>query len=145
MCRPPAASTSCFSASHWALNFAKRLLVGGLLLGRQLVPRLAGVLRVDLGARHELGVAAEDDVGAAAGHVGRDGDRALAPRLGDDEASLLVLLGVQHVVRDPLLAQQRGDHLGLLDADGADQHRLAALWQSSISSQTARNLPRSFL
>ncbi len=81
------------------------LVVGGLLLGRQLVPGLAGVLGIDLGARHELGVAAEDDVGPAAGHVGRDGDRALAPRLRDDEGLLLVLLGVQDAVRDPLLAQ----------------------------------------
>ncbi len=109
------------------LELLEGLLVGGLLLGRQLVPGLAGVLRIDLGARHELGVAAEDDVGPAAGHVGRDGDRALAPRLRDDERLALVLLGVQDGVLDPLLAQERGDDLGLLDADGADQHRLAAL------------------
>ena len=53
-----------------------------------------------LGARQELGVAAEQDVGAAAGHVGGDGDRALAAGLGDDRRLALVVLGVQHVVRD---------------------------------------------
>src|SRR4029079_14573018 len=91
------------------------LLVGDLLLGRQLVPWLAGVLGVDLGAGHELGVAAQDDVGPAAGHVGRDGDRALAAGLRDDERLLLVLLGVQDAVGDVLLAQDRGDDLRLLD------------------------------
>ena len=54
----------------------------------------------------ELGVAAEQDVGAAAGHVGGDGDRALAAGLGDDLRLALVVLGVEHVVRDPALLEQ---------------------------------------
>jgi hypothetical protein len=43
--------------------------------------RLFGLLGLgaDFVARHHLGVAAEQNVGAAAGHVGRDGDGALAP------------------------------------------------------------------
>ena len=56
----------------------------------------------------DLGVAAEEDVRAAAGHVGGDGDRALAARLGDDVRLALVLLGVQHVVRDALLLEEAG-------------------------------------
>ena len=43
-----------------------------------------------------LDVAAELDVGAAAGHVGGDGDRARHAGLGDDEGFLLVEAGVQH-------------------------------------------------
>ena len=65
--------------------------------------------------RHRLGVAAEEDVGAAAGHVGRDRDRALATRLGHDPGLALVLLGVEDVELDPLGAQEAGDDLGLLD------------------------------
>ena len=97
-----------------------------------------------------VGVAAELDVGAAAGHVGGDGDRARHAGLGDDVGLLLVEAGVQHreeldglpvarrrverleAVRvgevDQLVAlldQQLGEMLGLLDRGGADQDRLA--------------------
>ena len=88
---------------------------------------LARGLGIDLGARHEFRVAAENDVGSAAGHVGRDGDHALAAGLSDDVGLALVLFGIEHAVRDPLLAQERRDDLGFLDADRTDQHRLAAL------------------
>ena len=63
------------------------------------------VLLLELELREHLGVAAEDDVGAATGHVGRDGDRALAPGLRDDERLVLVVLRVEDVVRDPLLLE----------------------------------------
>ena len=77
----------------------------------------------------ELGLdaAAEHDVGAAAGHVGGDGDHRRAPRLGHDLGLLGVLLGVEHLVLQPVVAQQVGQHLGVLDRRGPDQHRLAAL------------------
>ena len=39
----------------------------------------------------------------------------------------LVLLGIQHLVRDALLLQQPGEKLGGLDRGRADQHRLLAL------------------
>ena len=77
--------------------------------------------------RHELGIAAEQNVGTAAGHVGGDGDRALAPGLRDDGRFALVILGVQHFVLDAHLLENAGEPLGLLDRDGADQHRLALL------------------
>ena len=71
-------------------------------------PRRLGRLRLraHLGLGHDLGVAAEQDVGAAAGHVGGDGDRALAAGLRDDVGLALVLLGVEHVVRDALLLEE---------------------------------------
>ncbi len=75
----------------------------------------------------EVGVAAEQDVGAATGHVGGDGHRALAPGLGDDLGLALVVLGVQDLVADAALLEQRGQPLGLLDRHRADQHRLALL------------------
>ena len=61
---------------------------------------------------------------AAAGHVGRDGDRPRRAGLGDDVGFLLVVAGVQHLVRNILLFQQLGDVFGFFDGDRADQHRL---------------------
>jgi len=45
--------------------------------------------------------------------------------LSDDGRLTLVLLGIQNLVRDPSPSQQLGEVLALLDADGADQDRLA--------------------
>ena len=83
-------------------------------------------------------VAAELDVGAAAGHVGGDGDRAGHAGVGDDVGLLLMVTGVEHLVRnpgaalaggvvEPVLLQGLGEHLRLLDRHRAHQHRLAAL------------------
>ena len=47
-----------------------------------------------------LGIAAEQNVGAAAGHVGGDGDRAFASGLRDDVRFALVLLGVENLMRE---------------------------------------------
>ncbi len=84
-------------------------------LGRQLV----------LG--QQLGVAAEDDVDAAAGHVGGDGDGAPPTGLGHDLRLPEVLLGVQHVVRHAPLLEQAGQQLRLRHRGGPDQHGLAQL------------------
>ncbi len=92
------------------LLFALRQLLGDLL-GQRLLPR------------HVLGVAAEQDVGAAAGHVGGDRDVALAAGLRDDLGFLRVVLRVEHDVLDAALAQQRRQPLGLLDRHRADQRR----------------------
>ena len=72
-------------------------------------------------------IAAELNVGAAAGHVGGDGHGARHAGLGDDGGFLLVIARVQHVVLDLALLEQVGEMLRLLDRGGADQHRLAAL------------------
>ncbi len=74
-----------------------------------------------------LDVAAQHDVGAAAGHVGGDGDRTGAARLRHDQRLALVLLGVEHLVRDLGLLQQARQQLGVLDGRGAHQRRLAAV------------------
>ena len=90
----------------------------------------SGELGRDLGfglAHQHVGVAAELDVGAAAGHVGGDGDGARAAGLGDDLGFLLVVARVQHVVRDLGLLQLLRQRLRLLDRHRADQHRLLAL------------------
>ena len=76
-----------------------------------------------------LGVAAELDVDAAAGHVGGDRHGARSPGLGDRLTLALGVLGlgVEHGVRDAALAQLVGQQLGDLDRDRADEHRLARL------------------
>ena len=82
-----------------------------------------GILLLKLRPGHGLGIAAEDDVGSAAGHVRGDGHRAQAARLGDDFGLALVMLGVEHLVLDAPLFQQARDQFASLDRDGADQNR----------------------
>ena len=79
--------------------------------------------------RELLRVAAELDVDAAAGHVGRDRDRAEPARLGDGLALALGVLGlrVQDLVLDPGTRELARQHLRDLDRDRADEHRLALL------------------
>ena len=72
-------------------------------------------------------VAAEQDVRAAAGHVRGDRHRAGSAGLGDDPRLLLVELGVEDLVLDAAPLEHRRQHLGLLDADRADEDRPAGL------------------
>ena len=104
MCRPPA------SRDLVALLLAARLRTSRRRFSNSSgsASRIAALL-LELELREHLGVAAEDDVGAAAGHVGGDGDRALATGLRDDVRLVLVLLRVEHVVLDPLLLEDARD------------------------------------
>ena len=70
-----------------------------------------------------LGIAAEQDVGATAGHIGRDRDCAQPPGLGDDVRLALVVLGVQHLVLDALALQALAQPLRGFHRGRADQHR----------------------
>ena len=99
MCRPPSLA-----------DLVALLLAARLVLLDELVELLGlgvgiAVLLLELELREHLRVAAEDDVGAATGHVGRDGDGALAAGLRDDVRLVLVLLRVQDGVRDALLLE----------------------------------------
>src|ERR1035441_1390795 len=73
---------------------------------------------------HELGVAAEQDVGTAAGHVGGNGDGVLTAGLGDDAGFAFVIFGVEDLVADAHLLEDGGEAFALLDRDGADEHGL---------------------
>ncbi len=135
-------SCSALAAASWAATAASQCCLGGFEL-------LAGVVEADHAgagdgldrafgggdgagllladevlAGHEVGVAAEQDVGAAAGHVGGDGDHAEAAGLGDDLGFLLVELGVEDDVADALALEDVGEQLGLFDGGGADQDGL---------------------
>src|SRR5579864_4542027 len=97
---------------HFALGRAQRLrdsLLHAFLLG------------------HEFGVAAEQNVGTAAGHVGGNRDHALASGLRHNLGFALVILGIQHDVLDALLLQKLREAFGFFDRGGTNQHRLVAL------------------
>ncbi len=107
------------------LDQGQLLVPGGLvLLGR--LHRIQAAFAQPL-VGEEVDVAAQHDVGAAAGHVGGDGDAAAAARHRDDARLLLVVLGVEHVVRDAALLELPRQVLRALHAGGADQDRLALL------------------
>ena len=72
-----------------------------------------------------VGVAAEQDVGTAAGHVRGDGHGAHASRLRDDVRLALVVFRVQGLVLDAALVEQARKLLGALDGNGADEAGLA--------------------
>ena len=92
--------------------------LGLLGLGVQVLAHLDGV--------DDAGTAATQlDVGTPARHVGGDGDLVRPAGLRHDLGLAIMLLGVEHVVRQPGLLQQVGHQLGVLDGGGADQHRLA--------------------
>ena len=86
-------------------------------------PRASAKFRGDA----HLGIAAELDVGAAARHVGGDGDGAGLAGLGDDLRFLLVIARIQHIVRNVHALQHAGEDFRFLDRGGADEDRLSAL------------------
>ena len=93
-----------------------------LILFRGVLRRVA--LGLQLGVGKELDVTAEHDVGTTAGHVGGHGDGSLAAGDGDHGGFLLMLLGVQDLVRDLGHVEQGGDHFGAFHGSGTEQHRL---------------------
>ena len=93
------------------------------LLGRHVLHGQALVLQA---LAHQLvGVAAQQDVGTTAGHVGGDGHGAIATSLGHDMGLAFMVLGVEDLVCDAALGKGGGQLLGALDGDGAHQDRLA--------------------
>ena len=116
-----------------------RLPVGADARGGDFVePRFA----CGRGGRLELGfdVAAEFDVGTAAGHVGGDGDVAGHAGVLDDVRLALVLLGVQHFVRDAVLLEHAGEQLRVSMDVVPTSTGCSRFTQSSMSSMMALNL-----
>ncbi len=129
--RPPRATTASCSFCVTCGDVPEGLFV---LLGRDLGQ--VGAALLELLPGQVLGVAAEKDVDAAAGHVRGDGHGADAARLGDDLGFLLVVLGVEDDVPDVLAAEERAQVLGLLDGDRADEDGAAPFALSSMISST---------
>ena len=103
-------------------NFGILRLGEGIGLGDQFVGQ---ALLAQLVLCHVFGVAAQHDVGAAAGHVRRNGHGAQMARLRDDLGFFFMVLGVQDVVRDALALEHLRKKLGFFNGDRADQNRLA--------------------
>src|ERR1019366_1411661 len=106
--------------------------VGIVRLGRDFacydLERLRQPLLDALLLGHELGIAAQQNVGAAAGHVGRNSNCTFAACLGNDLGFLLVVLGIQdHVLPKTLLVQQGGNPFLFFDRPCSFQHGLAGL------------------
>ncbi len=112
------------SGEHLFALAGALLLELGERLGEFWIVRIASA---GFRRRHELGISAEHDIGAAARHIGRNRHRAVAPRLGDDFGLALVILGVEHEMLDAGLLELFRHPLGLFDRNRADQHRLSAL------------------
>ncbi len=74
-------------------------------------------------AGHKLSVAAQQNVGAAACHVGGNGHRAHAAGLRHDLGFTLVILGVQHHVFHVLFLEQIGETFGFFNRRSAYQNR----------------------
>ena len=91
------------------------------LFGRHV--KLGRVFGLQLRPGHRFRIAAEDDVGAAAGHVRGDGHGALAAGLGDDLGLALVVLGIEYLMRDAALFEHLGDQFAPLDGNRADEDR----------------------
>ena len=86
----------------------------------------SGVRVLEFGPGHRFWVAAEDDVGAASGHVCGNRHRPEPTGLGDNVSLTLVLFGVEHLVLHASLLKQGGKPFTLFDGDGADEHGQAS-------------------
>src|ERR1019366_8502085 len=107
---------------HVAAHAIELLVVGEVVevlvgneLGIFLGQALSDLFLEALVLGHELGVAAEQDVGTAAGHVGGDGNGVLAAGLGDNAGFAFVILGVEDLVLHPHLLEDGGEAFALLD------------------------------
>ena len=76
-----------------------------------------------------IGISAEQDVDAAASHIGCNGHRARPPRLRDHPGFPLVRFGIEHFVGHTLALQQLVQALRFFYRRGANQHGSAAAVQ----------------
>ena len=100
--------------------------LGNFEAGRIQRPAVFIIEPLEVGPGHELGVAAEDDVGSASRHVRGDRNGPLASRLRHDFGFAFVILSVQHLVRDAMALENLGDLFRLLDRGRSDENRPAS-------------------
>ena len=128
------------SSSHARLDAGQDL--GEALVVVGIAGAQAELGQLELG--EVLGVAAELDVDAAAGHVRRDRDRAGLAGLGDDLALALGVLGlgVEDRVRDALALELLAESSSETSTEIVPTSTgWPCLWRSSISEATACHLP----
>ena len=83
-----------------------------------------GIIAAARPASQKLGIAAEQNIRPAAGHVRRYRHCPLAPGLRDDLGFALVIFRIQNVVRNPEPFDGAAENFALFDAHRADQNRL---------------------
>ena len=89
---------------------------------------------------HEVGIAAQQNVCAAPGHVSGDGHHTQAARLSHDFRFPFMELRVEHHVTHAIALQDCAEPLRLFDGRGAHQHRLTTSHAARrCSSATALN------
>ena len=71
-------------------------------------------------------ITAQHNVSTSAGHIGRNGDHAWPTGLGNNLGLTRVLLGIEHLMGQLLLAQQPRYQFGVFDRGCTDQHRLSS-------------------
>ena len=131
-----AAALVALGAEHVEAAELAHLVAVGLALGRELLEQLlvaspATPRRVRAARRAAPGAARPSGLPPSRMSTPRPAmlvatvTRAEAAGLGDDVRLPLVLLGVQHLVRDARASRAGGEQLRLLDRDRADEHRLA--------------------
>ena len=108
---------------------------------RRLGDRLVGVDDLDL----VLDVAAEHDVGAAAGHVGGDRDHARPPGLGDDLGLRACCLALSTACGSLALSSRPETSSEFSIEVVPTSTGWPRLWQSRMSSMTASNFSRAGL
>ena len=86
-----------------------------------------GLITIENLLEQEVRIAAEENVGAATRHVGRDRHGALLTGLRDDFRFLLMIFGIEHIVFHAVTLEVAGEPFGFFDRNRADQHRLSAL------------------
>ena len=119
------------------LEARQRALVGGVeLLG---VRREAATQGVARGESFE--VAAEHDVDASTGHVGRDGDGVLASGLGHDLGFAEVLLRVEDLVGDPGACESSRESNSDFSTEAVPS-RIG--WPRSLRSRTSSTIAANF-
>ncbi len=126
ICRPPAASTSLRSTSISRTNFRFNPFQ---LFGRQHFRRLAVFLQTVF--EQHVGIAAQQNIGAASGHVGGNRNGAFAAGLRHNMRFAFVIFGVEHFVADAHLLEYAGKMLRFLHGNGAHQNRLALFMKRS--------------
>ena len=117
-------TTSSCSRSVCAFISASRLCQSsrGIVSGSS-----TGASRLVL--REILGIAAEENVGTAAGHVRRYRNGAFTAGLRHDRGFARVVFRIQNLMRDAHLAENLRQHLGFFNRYGADENGLAFVVQ----------------
>ena len=95
-------------------------------LGRRGFVFVGAGFGIDVLRQAHFQVAAQLNVGAAARHIGGDRHAAGPAGLGDDKRFLLVVAGIEHVVRNFRALQRGGELFRFFDGNRPHQHRLLA-------------------